>query len=168
VCDEHVAHTDGSPFWQVQTKSRQINLAKSSEVAIARFLWQVLVGSQEHRRILFFFPLLSYLICSQIWLNHHMDDHHFSYIRKLAKKREKKTLNLWFWNIEISCSQWEGSACTQSALIFFLLSFGGGGGKGPLGREDFFIFPLFSTCSQWVPIRFPIGSQCVVPQGCSQ
>ncbi len=24
-----------------------------------------------------------------------------------------------FWNIEISCSQWEGSACTQSALIFF-------------------------------------------------
>ncbi len=97
-----------------------------------------------------------------------MDDHHFSYIRKLAKKREKKTLNLWFWNIEISCSQWEGSACTQSALIFFLLSFGGGGGKGPLGREDFFIFPLFSTCSQWVPIRFPIGSQCVVPQGCSQ
>jgi len=26
--------------------------------------------------------------------------------------------------IEISCSQWEGSACTQSALIYFLLSFG--------------------------------------------
>jgi hypothetical protein len=24
-----------------------------------------------------------------------------------------------FWNIEISCSQCEGSACTQSALIFF-------------------------------------------------
>jgi hypothetical protein len=29
-----------------------------------------------------------------------------------------------FWNIEISCSQWEGSACTQSALIFFF-KFGG-------------------------------------------
>jgi hypothetical protein len=24
-----------------------------------------------------------------------------------------------FWNIEISCSQWEGSACIQSALILF-------------------------------------------------
>jgi hypothetical protein len=32
--------------------------------------------------------------------------------------------------IEISCSQWEGSACTQSALIYFLLSFGLGGGHG--------------------------------------
>jgi len=30
--------------------------------------------------------------------------------------------------IEISCSQWEGSACTQSALIYFLLSFGWVGG----------------------------------------
>ncbi len=49
-----------------------------------------------------------------------------------------------FWNIEISCSQWEGSACTQSALIFFLLSFGG-------GAEDFFfnfpLFPMFPMCS---------------------
>jgi len=26
-----------------------------------------------------------------------------------------------FWNIEISCSQWEGSACTQSALILFFV-----------------------------------------------
>jgi hypothetical protein len=30
--------------------------------------------------------LLSYLICSQIWLNHPMDDHHFSYITKLKNK----------------------------------------------------------------------------------
>jgi hypothetical protein len=37
-----------------------------------------------------------------------------------------------FWNIEISCSQWEGSACIQSALIFFLISFGWVWG------EDFF------------------------------
>jgi hypothetical protein len=26
--------------------------------------------------------------------------------------------------IEISCNQWEGAACTQIALIFHLLSFG--------------------------------------------
>jgi len=58
-----------------------------------------------------------------------------------------------FWNIEISCSQWEGSACTQSALIFFLLSFGclGVGGRG---------FFSFFLCSQHVPFKF-LGSQCV-------
>jgi len=40
-----------------------------------------------------------------------------------------------FWNIEISCTQWEGSTCIQSALIFFfkvlgLWGAGGGGGGG--------------------------------------
>jgi hypothetical protein len=29
------------------------------------------------------------------------------------------------WNIEISCSQWERSACTQSALISFFQVLGG-------------------------------------------
>jgi hypothetical protein len=38
---------------------------------------------------------------------------------------------------EISCSQWEGSACTQSALFFFLLSFCLGGAHRERG-EDFF------------------------------
>ncbi len=64
--------------------------------------------------------------------------------------------------IEISCSQWEGSACTQSALIFFLLSFGWG------WQRIFFHFSfvpnMFLSSSQWVPIRLPIcsqGSQCV-------
>jgi hypothetical protein len=33
----------------------------------------------------FFLVLLSYLVCSQIWLNHLMDDHHFSHITKLKK-----------------------------------------------------------------------------------
>jgi hypothetical protein len=46
--------------------------------------------------------------------------------------------------IEISCSQWEGSACTQS--------FGWGGGGG---GKDFFSFFL---CSQHVPFKFPMGS----------
>jgi hypothetical protein len=38
-----------------------------------------------------FFFLLSYLVCSQIWLNHLMDDHHFSYIyiTKLTQKKKK-------------------------------------------------------------------------------
>ncbi len=57
--------------------------------------------------------------------------------------------------IEISCSQWEGSACTQSALIFFLLSFGWG--------DDFFIFPLFPTSSIQVLIRFPMCFPKVFP-----
>jgi hypothetical protein len=35
-----------------------------------------------------------------------------------AKDGDKQVLE-----IEISCSQWVGSACTQSALIIFLLSF---------------------------------------------
>jgi hypothetical protein len=54
-----------------------------------------------------------------------------------------------FWNIEISCSQWEGSACTQSALILFSFKFLVGGGF-------FFIFPLFPTCFFQVPNGFPI------------
>jgi len=60
-----------------------------------------------------------------------------------------------FWNIEISCSQWEGSACTQSALIFLILSFVW------VGEGFFFIFPLFPTCSLQVPNGFPSGSHGV-------
>jgi len=44
----------------------------------------------------------------------------------------------------------EGSACTQCALIFFLLSFRWGG-------KDFFHFfivpNMFLSSSQWVPIK---------------
>ncbi len=43
----------------------------------------------------------------------------------------------------------KAQACTQGALLFFLISFGRGGDK------DFFSFFLGS---QWVPIRFPICS----------
>ncbi len=52
-----------------------------------------------------------------------------------------------FWNIKISCSHWEGSACTQSALILFFKASGWG--------EDFF---SFSLCSQHVPFKLPMGS----------
>ncbi len=51
--------------------------------------------------------------------------------------------------IEVSCSQWEGSACTQGVLFFSFKFWGGGGGK----RKIFFIFPLF----QQVPNVFPMG-----------
>ncbi len=42
------------------------------------------------------FFLLSYLACSQIWLNHVMDDHDFSYIHKLHHVQFKsfETLNV--------------------------------------------------------------------------
>jgi hypothetical protein len=57
-----------------------------------------------------------------------------------------------FWNIEISCSQWEGSACTQSALFFFLFSLGVGFG----GEGGFFSFFLLSPlCSLQVSNGFP-------------
>ncbi len=59
--------------------------------------------------------------------------------------------------IEISCSQWEGSACTQKCLDFFSFKFRVGVG------EDFFHFSfvsnMFPSSCQWVPIRFPICSQ---------
>ncbi len=64
----------------------------------------------------------------------------------------------WWWpvlEIEISCSPCKGSACIQSALIFFSFKFWVGKGEG----EFFFIF--------FVPNMFLSNSQCV-PQGCSQ
>ncbi len=47
------------------------------------------VRSQEYRRIFFFsfFFFFSYLVCSQIWLNRLIHDHHFSYLTKQEKKK---------------------------------------------------------------------------------
>jgi len=42
--------------------------------------------AQEYRRFLSFFFLLSYLVCSQIWLNYFLDDYHFGYITKSLKE----------------------------------------------------------------------------------
>jgi hypothetical protein len=52
---------------------------------IVRVYDKVQYVSQKYRKILFVF-LLSYLVCSQIWLNHLMDYCHFSYMTKLKKK----------------------------------------------------------------------------------
>jgi hypothetical protein len=75
-----------------------------------------------------------------------------------------------FLEIEISCSQWEGSACTQSALIFFLSSFGwwwGGGGGGGGDFFNFYFVPnMFPSSSHQVPNmcpRFPMCSPKVFP-----
>jgi len=59
--------------------------------------------------------------------------------------------------IEISC-QWEGSACTWSALIFSFKFWGGAG-------EDFFHFPfapiMFLSSSHWVAHVFPKSVLCL-------
>jgi hypothetical protein len=54
-----------------------------------------------------------------------------------------------FCELEVSCTHWEGSACTQSALLFSFKFVGGRGGRG-----GFFSFFL---CSQQVPNVFPMG-----------
>jgi hypothetical protein len=60
---------------------------------IHQIFMMIPVGSQEYRRILIFFFLLSYLFCSQIWLNHLMDYCHFSYVTKKKKKKKKNPCN---------------------------------------------------------------------------
>jgi hypothetical protein len=66
----------------------------------------------------------------------------------------------WKWcqtvlGTEVSFNQWEGSACTQSAL-FFSFKFGGGGGRWG-GEEDLFHF-------SFVHNRFPMCSARVFPK----
>jgi len=58
---------------------------KQKKVKIAKFGWYVPVEIAKNIEGFWLF-LLSYLVCSQIWLNHIMDDHDFSYIKKLEKK----------------------------------------------------------------------------------
>ncbi len=55
-----------------------------------------------------------------------------------------------------SCSQWEGRSMHSRQLVFFLLSFGVGGGRGR-GRRIIFIFPWFPMCSHYVPFNFSMG-----------
>jgi hypothetical protein len=63
---------------------------------------------------------------------------------------EAKNADKQFWKTEISCGQWEGSACTHDGPCFLL--FEGVGGEG------FFIFPrvpnVFLTCSHHAPKGF--------------
>ncbi len=61
----------------------------------------------------------------------------------------------WWWKaleIEISCSQWEGSSCTHEWSSFFLLE--------KVGGEGIFVSPPCSSC---VPIKFQKHSPQDVP-----
>jgi hypothetical protein len=60
----------------------------------SRFLYWVLACSQKYEGCLKFF-LLSYLVCSQIWLNCLLDDCHFNYIRKRKKKNSGSRFVSW-------------------------------------------------------------------------
>ncbi len=63
-----------------------------------------------------------------------------------------------FWEEKFHATNGKARACTQGALLFFLLSFGGG-----RGGQGIFSFFLASQCvpttlhssSQWVPNMFP-------------
>jgi len=67
-----------------------------------------------------------------------------------------------FWEEKFHAANGKAQACTQGALLFFLLCFGEGGG----GRYFFVIFPGFPMCSQYVPFKFPMVSHDV-PQFCN-
>jgi hypothetical protein len=61
-----------------------------------------------------------------------------------------------FWEEKLHAANGKAQACTQGALIFFLLGlFWGGWG------EVFFIFPWFSMCSHYVPFKFAMSSHYV-------
>jgi hypothetical protein len=53
--------------------------------------------------------------------------------------------------IEVSCSQWEGSACTPDGPWFFLY----GGAGGVIFWIFFLVCNVFPTCFHHVPLKFP-------------
>jgi hypothetical protein len=56
-----------------------------------------------------------------------------------------------FWEEKFHAANSKAQACTQGALLFFLLCWGKGG-------EFFFIFPCFPMCLHYVPLKFPTCS----------
>jgi hypothetical protein len=54
---------------------------------------------------------------------------------------EAKNADELFWEEKFHAANGKARACTQGALLFFLLSFGAG------GQGFFFIFPWFPMCS---------------------
>jgi hypothetical protein len=102
--------------WKKMTQIRQISKFFNSRSP--DFYDKVPVGSQEYRKILFFF-LLSYLICSQIWLNHLLDNHHLCYINKF-KKRTLMAIDARVW--EILTWQTKHGVCATVAFPFALKS----------------------------------------------
>jgi hypothetical protein len=77
-------------FFKKVTKFREY--FKIFFLKIARFLYSVLTFcSQKCEGYLNIF-LLSFLVCSQIWLNFLMDNRHFSHITKMKKKQKNRKL----------------------------------------------------------------------------
>ncbi len=70
-----------------------------------------IVGSLKYRRM-FFQILLSYLACSQIWLNLHVNHHHFGYKTKLPPQKKGTSPFLW-----VSLLRW------QQVFFFKLVRF---------------------------------------------
>jgi hypothetical protein len=67
----------------------------------------------------------------------------------LAQARNGEEL---FWEEKFHAANGKAQACTQGALLFFLLSLGGGAGK------DFFsplVSNVFPLCSLQIPNMFP-------------
>jgi hypothetical protein len=83
---------------QMRKKGPNLSDFKKIKSKFPEFLWWVPVGSQEYRRI--FFPLLPYLVCSQIWLNYFLNDCHFDYITKSLKETLVASCN-WMQNWKI-------------------------------------------------------------------
>jgi len=70
-------------FMENLTQIRQI--LKNYFFKFPEFYNKFPVDSQEYRMILLK-NTFSYLICSQIWLNYFVNDHHFGYIAKSLKE----------------------------------------------------------------------------------
>ncbi len=67
---------------------------------------------------------------------------------------QAKNLDKLFWEEKFHAANGKAQACTQGGLLFFPLSLG--------GKDFFFIFPWFPTCSCYVPFKFPMGSHQVL------
>ncbi len=79
---------------------------------------------------------------------------------------EGSLFRLLCWGIKISCSQWKAQACTNGALLFFLLNFGrrGEGGEGGF-LFSFIWFPMCSpTCSMLKHLSSRMLSQNYFPE----
>jgi len=66
--------------------------------------------------------------------------------RVLAQAKNGEEL---FWEEKFHTSNGKAQACTQDALVFFLL--------GLRGEGFFSFFPGSPMCSHYVPFKFPMG-----------
>jgi hypothetical protein len=93
------------PFWRKFAKFRPEKydfelykrfsmgkMAKFSQISRNKIKSRSPIFYDKFHKVVKNIELLSYLICSQIWLSHPMDDRHFSYITKLNKKKH----GIWF------------------------------------------------------------------------